>query len=103
LAPRLKAVAAGDLSRARPPVAQENGCGFGDHHPNDGNPPRTGVYRSRLDRGQPIAREPVQQRIREAMADMSATVPNAVTEGRDPLGQPTVRAVPMRELGYRAA
>jgi hypothetical protein len=27
--------------------------GFGDHHPNDGNPPRTGAYRSRLDRGQP--------------------------------------------------
>ena len=33
----------------------------------------------------------------------SATVPNALTEGRDPLGQPTVRAVPMRELDYRAA
>jgi His Kinase A (phospho-acceptor) domain len=55
------------VSSDRPLVGKRSLTGFGDHHPNDGNPPRTGAYRSRLDRGQPIARESVQQRIREAM------------------------------------
>jgi hypothetical protein len=36
-------------------------------HPDNGNPPRAGAYRPRLDRSQPIARKPVQQRIRETM------------------------------------
>ena len=55
------------LSLDRPLVGKRSLTGFGDHYPNDGNPPRAGAYRSRLDRGQPIEREPVQQRIREAM------------------------------------
>ena len=38
-----------------------------DHYPDNGNPSRTCARRSRLDRGQPVAREPVQQCVRKAM------------------------------------
>jgi hypothetical protein len=50
-----------------PIVGKRSLTSLGDHHPNDGKPPRTSGYRSRLDSGQPIAREPVQQGIGEAM------------------------------------
>jgi hypothetical protein len=55
------------MSPHRAVVGKRSLTGFGNHHPNDGNPPRTSAYRSRLYRGQPIACEPVQQHIREAM------------------------------------
>jgi hypothetical protein len=55
------------VSPDRPLVRKRSLTGFGDRHPDNGNPSRAGVYRSGLDRDQPIAREPVQQRIREAM------------------------------------
>jgi hypothetical protein len=55
------------VSPDRPFVGKRSLAGFGDRHPDNGNPPSAGAHRSRLDRGQPIAREPVQQRIREAM------------------------------------
>jgi hypothetical protein len=55
------------MSSDRPLFGKRSLTGFGDHHPHDGNPPRTGAYRSRLDRSQPIAREAVKQRIREPM------------------------------------
>jgi hypothetical protein len=56
-----------DVSPDRPLVGKRSLTGFGDRHPDNGNPPHAGADRSRLDRGQPIAREPVQQCIREAM------------------------------------
>jgi hypothetical protein len=52
-APERGAVA---LSSDRPVVSKRSLTGFGDHHPNDGNPPRSGTYRSRLDRGAIAAR-----------------------------------------------
>ena len=69
-APERGAVA---LSSDRPVVSKRSLTGFGDHHPNDGNPPRSGAYRSRLDRGQPIAREPGNAFV-NPWANMSATV-----------------------------
>ena len=51
----------------RPLVGKRPLTSFGNHYPNDGHPPSAGAYRSRLDRNQPIEREPIQQRIREAM------------------------------------
>jgi hypothetical protein len=55
------------VSLDQPLVGKRSPTGFGDLHPDNGNPPRAGAYRPRLDRSQPIARKPVQQRVRETM------------------------------------
>jgi hypothetical protein len=55
------------VSLDQPLVGKRSLTGFGDRHPDNGNPPRAGAYRPRLDRSQPIARKPVQQRVRETM------------------------------------
>jgi hypothetical protein len=44
------------VSPDRPLVGKRLLTGFGDRHPDNGNPSRAGAYRSRLDRDQPIAR-----------------------------------------------
>jgi hypothetical protein len=49
------------------PLGKRSPTGFGDLHPDNGNPPRAGAYRPRLNRSQPIVRKPVQQRVRETM------------------------------------
>jgi hypothetical protein len=49
------------ISLDRPLVGNRSPAGFGDRHPDNGNPPRAGTYRSRLNRGQTIARELVKQ------------------------------------------
>jgi hypothetical protein len=56
------------MSPNRPLVAKRSLTGVSDNHPDNGDPPRTGAQRSWLDRGQPIADEPVQQCVREAMS-----------------------------------
>jgi hypothetical protein len=55
------------VSPDQPIVGKRSPTGFGDRHPDNGNPPRAGAQRPRLNRGQPIARELVQQYVREAM------------------------------------
>jgi hypothetical protein len=51
-------------------IGKRSLTGFGGLHPDNGNPPRVGAYRPRLDRSQPIARKPVQQRVRETMGQV---------------------------------
>jgi hypothetical protein len=55
------------MSPNRPLVGKRSLTSVSDNHPDNGNPPRTGAQRSRLDRSQPIVREPVKQCVREAM------------------------------------
>jgi hypothetical protein len=56
-----------DVSPDRPFVRKRSLAGFGYLHPHNSNPPSPGAHRSRLDRGQLIARELVQQRVRKPM------------------------------------
>jgi hypothetical protein len=55
------------MSPNRPLVGKRSLPRVSDNHPDNGNPPRTSARCSRLDRGQPIAREPVQPCVRKAM------------------------------------
>jgi hypothetical protein len=56
-----------DVPPDRPFVRKRSLAGFGYLHPHNSNPPSPGAHRSRLDCGQLIARELVQQRIRKPM------------------------------------
>jgi hypothetical protein len=55
------------MSLNRPLVGKCSLTGVGGSYPDNSNPPRTKARRSWLDRGQPIAHEPVQQCIGETM------------------------------------